>query len=210
MFRLEKLRELERKEISVQLILWIDLREGIPADEVLAVVETTYVNEQKLKLMSSLITWLVFSKSYCIAQMRWPLWDEAVFISSYIISCTTPAFSTFLRFDLSFPSYVHLVKLFIYLGLGTYIKIWFVDRHWHLEKHHQTRKTSAMNKGLRNYSYLMKKMDGWCKALPWICCELYTALLVWGRLCGEGAEVGTNNLKQEEVGWATEALSALE
>lgn len=56
----------------------------------------------------------------------------------------------------------------------------------------------------------MKKMDGWCKALPWICCELYTALLVWGRLCGEGAEVGTNNLKQEEVGWATEALSALE
>lgn len=34
-------------------------------------------------------------------------------------------------------------------------------------------------------------------------------------LCGEGyavrgAEVGTNDLKQEEVGWATEALSALE
>lgn len=54
----------------MQLILWIDLREGIPADEVLAVVETTYVNEQKLKLMSSLVTWLVFSKSYCIAQMR--------------------------------------------------------------------------------------------------------------------------------------------
>lgn len=40
--------------MSLQLILWIDLREGIPADEVLAVVETTYVNEQKLKLMSSL------------------------------------------------------------------------------------------------------------------------------------------------------------
>lgn len=63
--------------MAVQLIIWVDLREGIPADEVFAVVETTYVNEQKLKNMSSfslcqpaLIMWLVFSKSYCIVQVR--------------------------------------------------------------------------------------------------------------------------------------------